>query len=207
MSKAVPWTKPDNQNQEAQQDKNIADNFNSRLQPNMNHRKYDHILEVLQHGSIEDLERIAQTTNSFPSGKDDFVERYWILNAIDCGSLESIRWMLSKKVPLDFRNDEGFTAILWAMDCERPDQYEVLELLINSGAPINKQGLNDWTPLHWAAVRNDIKALKILVEHGADPTIRTRIDNYATPREEAWHLGHKAAVRFLESIESQHRKK
>ena len=166
----------------------------------MDERKYDQIFEMLERGSIEELEKIAQTTESFPCGKDDFIERFWITNAIDCGSLEAIRWMLSKKVPLDFRDDEGYTPILSAIDREKTDKYEVLELLINNGAPINKQGINDWTPLHMAAARNDIKALDILVKHGANLTIKTRIDNYATPLEEARSLGRKEAVRFLENL-------
>ena len=174
-----------------------------RLQPNMKDRKYDHIFERIQHGSIEDLERIALTTESFPSGKDDFIGRYWITNAIDCGSLESIRWMLSKKVPLDFRDDEGNTPLLSAIDREKPDKYVVLEILIKSGAPINEQGVNDWTPLHMAATRNDIKALKILVEHGADLTIKTDIDDCATPLEEARNSGCMKAVRFLEKLNGQ----
>lgn len=169
----------------------------------MDEDKYDYIFEVLERGSIEDLEKIAQTTKGFPDGMDDFIERYWITNAIDSGSLESIRWMLSKKVILDFRNDEGYTPLLSAIDREQPDRYEVLELLISNGAPINKRGLNDWTPLHMAAARNDVKAIKILIEHGADISIKTRIDDYATPLEEARNLNCHEAVKFLENLEGK----
>jgi hypothetical protein len=52
-----------------------------------------------------------------------------------------------------------------------------------------------------AAVRNDVEALKILHEAGADFTIRTVIDEYATPLEEAIALGNSAkAVAYLKTI-------
>ncbi|MEI4482531.1 MULTISPECIES: hypothetical protein [unclassified Phyllobacterium] len=61
-------------------------------------------------------------------------------------------------------------------------------------------GSNDWKPAHKAANWEDIKALKILVDHGADLSIRTCIDDYATSLEEARLLGRTAAVRFLEGL-------
>jgi ankyrin repeat protein len=51
-----------------------------------------------------------------------------------------------------------------------------------------------------AAVREDIEALRLLVRYGADLTIRTRIDEYATPLEEARILGKQHAVKFLEKF-------
>ncbi len=50
-----------------------------------------------------------------------------------------------------------------------------------------------------AAARGDVDALRALVAHGADPSIRTQIDDYATPLEEARNLGRVNAVRFLEA--------
>jgi hypothetical protein len=38
------------------------------------------------------------------------------------------------------------------------------------------------------------------VQHGADLSIRTEIDDYATPLEEARNLRKVKAVRFLESV-------
>ena len=40
-----------------------------------------------------------------------------------------------------------------------------------------------------AAARDDVEALRILAAHGADLTIRTDIDDYATPLEETRMLG------------------
>jgi ankyrin repeat protein len=54
-----------------------------------------------------------------------------------------------------------------------------------------------------AAAKDDVEALHILVSHGADLTIRTTIDDYATPLEEARSLGKEKAVSYLEAAVQQ----
>ena len=161
--------------------------------------EYDYIMDILTSGDLEKLEEASSIIDEFPNGKDNFVYRYWIINAIDCGSFESVRWILEQGVDLDFRDDEGCTPILSAIDRELPHKYEILKLLIEQGAPLNKKGWNDWTPLHQAVVREDIGALKILLDAGADLSIKTDIDDYATPYEEAKILKRKKSIDFLKS--------
>ena len=74
-------------------------------------------------------------------------------------------------------------------------------------APINLHGFNDWTAAHLAAARNDVNALKLLVKYGADLSIKTRIDSYSTPLEEAKLLKSQEAIQYLKSIADggQHR--
>ena len=50
-----------------------------------------------------------------------------------------------------------------------------------------------------AAAINDVQAAKLLLKYEADPTARTRIDDYATPLEEARALGSHEVVRYLEN--------
>jgi ankyrin repeat protein len=165
---------------------------------------YDDIMEPLMAGDVTALEEIASIVEGFPSGKDDFVSRHWITNAIDCGTKEVVAWMLSKKVPVVFRDDEGCTVLHSAIDREKPDRFEIIRMLLEAGADINAHGFNDWTPAHQAAVRDDVESLKILVEAGADLSIQTRIDNYATPLEEAEILGKSPnAVAYLRNITEQ----
>ncbi len=82
------------------------------------------------------------------------------------------------------------------IDSKRADRYELLELLLRAGAPVNLKGINEWTPAHLAAARDDVEALRLLVAHGADLSIRTDIDDFATPLEEARTLGCRKAVAF-----------
>ena len=156
---------------------------------------YKWIMDRLKDGTVDDWELFAQMFSDFPCGLDDFIHRHWITNAIDCGSLEAVKWMISKGVNLHFVDDEGYSPLHSCIDRTLPDKYEILQLLIDSGADINigteleTQGTNGWTPLHMASVRNDIKAVKILLDSGADCTLKTPIDDYATAEQEAAHRG------------------
>jgi len=161
---------------------------------------YDFAVEVLKSGDGARLEELALLVEGFPDGVDSFIGRRWIINAIDVGAMNSIQWMLAKGVDLSFRDEEGYTPLLAAIERRRGDRYEVLKLLLDAGAPINRKGINDWTPAHMAAARDDVQALRLLVAHGADLTIRTEIDHYATPLEEARKLRQHGAAAFLESV-------
>lgn len=161
---------------------------------------YMYAIEVLRGGNEAQLNELKQLVHDFPHGVDGFVGRRWIMNAIDCGSMISIKWILAHDVDLSFR-DEGYTVLHAALERSgETDCDEVLKLLLNHGAPINAHGFNDWTPAHMAAARENIDALKLLILFGADLTIRTRIDGYATPLEEAKALGKHLVVEFLENI-------
>lgn len=107
--------------------------------------------------------------------------------------------MLSRNVNVTFQDEEGYTVIHSALERAQPDKYDIIELLLKHGAPVNAHGINDWTPAHMAAVREDIEALELLIRFGADLSIRTRIDDYATPLEEARNLKKSRAVEFLEN--------
>lgn len=49
------------------------------------------------------------------------------------------------------------------------------------------RGINDWTALHFAAASDDAVSVQMLLEAGADPNARTRIDDFETPLEIAEH--------------------
>ena len=161
--------------------------------------EYADTLEILRGTNLRELELLRETIGHFPHGKDSFIERHWITNAIDCGSMETVKWMLSKNVELKFRDDEGYTPLHSSIGRDLSNKYEVFEALIKAGADINAHGPNDYTPLHLAIIRNDLKAVSILIQAGADKTIRTRIDNYETPMELAQRRNNQEAVELLAS--------
>lgn len=84
---------------------------------------------------------------------------------------------------------DGFPPLFQAIDAPRPDRHAVLRLLLEAGADPAQRGLNDGTALHHAVSRRDPESVRILLAHGADPTLRTRIDDFSTPIEEAESTG------------------
>ena len=74
---------------------------------------------------------------------------------------------------------------------------EVLRLLLAFGADPNQRGLNDYTPLHMAVDVRDLIAIQILLDAGADPSLRTRIDDCDTPEEMARAAGLDAFAAVL----------
>jgi ankyrin repeat protein len=158
------------------------------------------VMTILETGGVSEFEQLAAEVPGFPDGIDSYLGRRWIINAIGCGSGLAVRWMLDLRVDLHFRDDEGYTPLHTAIDRQREDKHELLQALVVAGAPLNLKGINDWTPLHLAAARDDVEALRILVTHGADMSIRTQIDDYATPLEEARILGKLNAVRYFEEV-------
>ena len=66
---------------------------------------------------------------------------------------------------------------------------EIVKLLLAFGVDPNQRGINDYTALHMAVSERNLPVIEILLEAGADPHLRTRIDEYETPREMAEQAG------------------
>ena len=166
------------------------------------------IMGAIIAGDLESLGEIAQLLEGFPNGQDDFLRRSWITNAVDAGPLEVVRWMLSRGASVVFQDPEGSSILHSAIERTLPHKYEILRALIAAGADLNAHGPNDWTPTHYAAVRNDVEALKILLDAGANLSIRTRIDDYTTPLEEAISLGNaEKAVAYLKAFDIERQRR
>jgi len=56
----------------------------------------------------------------------------------------------------------------------------VIARLLDAGADPNQRGINDWTALMMAVVETNVEAVRLLLARGADPALRTRIDDYET---------------------------
>ena len=90
-----------------------------------------------------------------------------------------------------------------AISSERKDKAEIVGLLLSAGADLQQRGGNDYTPLHDAVSRHDRQMVVLLLSHGADLHARTRIDDYATPLEEAEILGLSDMVTLLQNYGSR----
>jgi len=94
-------------------------------------------------------------------------------------------------------DDDGFPPLIAALGrgrdapgaTRRTDIDALLRLLLSHGANPNQRGINDYTPLHMAVAERNLSAVQILLDAGADPALRTRIDECETPAEMAEAAG------------------
>ena len=102
---------------------------------------------------------------------------------------------------------DGFPPIIAALVTRQPhpgattraDALDIVRLLVARGADVNQRGINDYTPLHWAVDHHDAEAVTLLLDLGADPRLRTRIDAYETPFELAHRAGLGDLARLLKA--------
>ncbi|MCC3304032.1 ankyrin repeat domain-containing protein [Sneathiella sp. HT1-7] len=110
-----------------------------------------------------------------------------------------IHALLDIGADVNFSVEDGFPALFTLLETDREDRYELLALLLDHGADIHQRGINDWTPLHYAVVQRDLKAIEILLARGADPCLKTRIDEGTTALEEAVRNGLDKIVEVLKN--------
>ena len=150
-------------------------------------------------GDLDALKTLLGNPPDFPNckgppGMGEIILEYAIYHS----PLSFIRELLEVGADPNYGDHAGFPSLIATLSSsDRPDMYEILELLLSFGADIQQHGHNDYTPLHYAAAREDIRAMELLLAHNADLNARTRIDDYATPLEEMEILGRERAAEFL----------
>jgi len=155
-----------------------------------------YLLDRMMAGDLAALAEAAEIVAGFPEGQDA-CGNSWVGQAVAIAPRPVVDWILARGVPLARREGQPDPVLHHAIDRQGPDRHEVLAALIAAGVPLDERGPNDWSALHLAALRDDLVALEMLLMAGADPAARTNCDDYATPEEEARHLGHRAAADFL----------
>ncbi len=117
--------------------------------------------------------------------------------AIYHSPLSLVRQLLERGADPNYEDQAGFPSLLAALTADRPDRLALIELLLERGADLRQRGINGFTPLHMAASGNDLPAVGLLLERGADPHARTGVDDHTTPLEEAEAAGHLQIIELL----------
>jgi ankyrin repeat protein len=133
-----------------------------------------------------------------------------LLYAIWHSPLAFVRTLIELGANVNPDDHDGFPPINTALLTRQPraglpartDALDLVRLLVASGSDLRQRGMNDYTPLHLAADLGDLAAVALLLELGADPAARTRIDQRETPREIALRRGQAAIAALLAERES-----
>ncbi len=123
----------------------------------------------------------------FPATERSFAD------AVERGNLEAVRNFLRVGISPDVRDDNGIPVLSLAI---REGNQHIVHLLIDHGADVNAVSEDRGnSPLMEAATRGDVKAVRALIQAGADPDLKTKYDQTALML--AIGEGHTQVVRDL----------
>ena len=148
-------------------------------------------------GDLAALRSAVDDPASVPNGPMPLTIGNCLVYAIYHSPLPFIRTLLAIGADPNPSVNDGFPPLIAALSGSHPrpgstgriDAIEIIKLLLTFGADPNQRGINDYTPLHMAVSEHYMPAIEVLLEAGADPRLRTRIDDYETPFEMAERAG------------------
>jgi ankyrin repeat protein len=155
-------------------------------------------------GDLAALRAAVDDPESVPNGPMPLTIGPCLEYAIYHSPLSFIRALLEIGADPNPSDHAGFPPLIAALSCSRPqpgspgraDLIEIIELLLSFGADPDQRGINDYTPLHMAVSERNALAVESLLKNGADPRLRTRIDECETPRE----MAEKAGLRNIATL-------
>jgi hypothetical protein len=162
--------------------------------------------DAFRTGDLAALRAAVDDPDAIPNGNLDDTIGTCLVYAIYHSPLAFIRELLDLGADPNAPVDDGFPPLIAALSKTRaqpgspapPDVDEVVRLLLARGADPNQRGINDWTPLHMAVAMRNLLAVHRLLEGGADPELRTRIDECSTALDDARAAGLDECVAVLE---------
>ena len=167
--------------------------------------------EAFRLGDVNALRAAVEDPDVVPNGPMPLAIGPCLVYAVYHSPLPFIRELLALGADPDRDDGDGFPPLMAALGGLRPqagapgraDALDVLAMLLEYGANPDVRGINDWTPLHMAVSQDSAAAARLLLVHGADPMLRTRIDNYDTAREYAETRGLHELSRLLAEAEAR----
>ncbi|XP_071481796.1 uncharacterized protein [Diadema antillarum] len=109
------------------------------------------------------------------------------------GNLNVLRCLLNGDHASDTQTPQKVTPIMIAAEC---GHLECVRLLISRGANCETYNADGWTALHYAAARNQLDVVQLLLETHVPVDIPTRKEQY-TPLHLAAQNGHERILRVL----------
>jgi uncharacterized protein len=168
--------------------------------------KFQRVDEAFRAGDLDALRAAVDDPHTIPNGRMPETIGSCLVYAIYHSPLAFIRTLLEIGADPNAPTDDGFPPLIAALCCTRAvaggtprgDVDDIVRLLLAFGANPNQRGINDYTALHMAVAEGNALAVQILLDGGADPELRTRIDDCETPLEMARSLQRADIMAILE---------
>ena len=179
------------------------------------HERFKRIDAAFRAGDLVALRAAVDDPDIVPNGPMPLAIGPCLEYAIYHSPLSFIRNLLEIGANPNPTDHAGFPPLIAALSCvrphpgtpARPDVADIIKLLLSFGADPNQRGLNDYTPLHMAVGEGNLPAVELLIASGADPRLRTRIDDCETPRKMAEKMGRSDMAELLAAQEMQMHKR
>jgi hypothetical protein len=151
--------------------------------------RFQRIDDAFHRGDLDALRAALDDPTAVPNGPMPDVIGSCLVYAVYHSPLPFIQTLLELGAHPNAPVDDGFPPLIAALCCNRDapganrrtDVDDILRLLLSFGADPDGRGINDYTPLHMAVAEGNPVAVQILLDAGADPELRTRIDDCETP--------------------------
>lgn len=162
-------------------------------------------------GDVAEIRRLLGSPEDFPNGPGPGWLGDILGYAIYWSPVTTIADLLALGADPNVDPGDGFPALIGVTDREprhgTDDRTEIIRLLLEHGANPNVQGMNDGTPLHQIVWKREgwpdhMRAVETLLAFGADPTLRTRIDDYSSAIEDAEAAGAMDLARTMRASRS-----
>jgi uncharacterized protein len=171
--------------------------------------KFRKIDAAFRNGDLAGLRAAVDGPECVPNGPMPLAVGPCLVYAIYHSPLQFMRTLLEIGADPNPAVDDGFPPLIAALSGSHPhpgspgrtDTLDIIKLLLLFEADPNQRGINDYSPLHMAVGERHLPAIEVLLEAGADPRLRTRIDHYETPLEMAERAGLVEIARLLAEYE------
>lgn len=173
------------------------------------YERFKRIDSAFRAGDLAALRAAVDEPENVPNGPMPMTIGSCLTYAIYHSPLTFIRTLLEIGAEPNPADHHGFPPLIAALSCSRPrpgspgrsDVLDIIDLLLAFGVDPNQRGINDYTPLHMAVSEQNLPVLERLLQAGADPHLRTRIDEFETPREMAERADLAQIAKVLASYE------